>query len=78
MRGKFMKRTIVLCIPTLSTAGAEKFVVDLATHLDKSKYKVYVAITRKNAIGNFSEILKKANIEVVDLVGKNYLESIKK
>lgn len=71
-------KKIVICIPTLATAGAERFVVDLASNLDKSKYKVYVAITRVNVIGPFGEILKKENVEIINLVGKNFLDSTKK
>ena len=69
---------VVLCIPSLQTAGAEKFVVDLATNLDCTKVKIYVAITRNNEIGIYGELLKKQNIEIVDLSGKNVFQMFMK
>ncbi len=71
-------KKIVICIPTLSTAGAERFVVDLAINLDKSKYCVYVAITHSNIVGKFGKILKENNVDIVNLTGKNYFECTKK
>lgn len=65
---------IVLCIPTLNTAGAEKFVVDLATNYMKKDCKVFVAITRVNRIGEYGKILVDSGVTVVDLSGNNFKE----
>lgn len=65
---------VVLCIPTLATAGAEKFVVDLAINLDRRSTDVCIVITRKNVIGAYGELLKKNNIKIVDLSDDNILK----
>ena len=41
-------RTVLLCIPMLNNAGAQRFVAELAMNLDKTKYKAVVVTTRKS------------------------------
>ena len=41
------KKNVLITIPTLNTAGAEKFVVDLALNLDKNLYNVAVGVMFK-------------------------------
>ena len=71
-------KKVLLCIPTLGTGGAEKFVVDLATRLDKSVFDVTVAITRRNIPGIYEQVLKNHNIPIVDLSGESYLRMLRK
>lgn len=71
-------KKVVLCIPTLGIGGAEKFVVDLATQIDKTAFDVTVAITRINMDSNFKNVLTKNGIRIVDLSGKNYLGMLRK
>lgn len=72
-----MKR-VLLCIPSFAMGGAEKFAVDLATKLDKSKFEVTVAQTRNNVDSEFKAIIKNTGIKIVDLSGKTYLEMLRK
>lgn len=72
-----MKR-VLLCIPSFAMGGAEKFAVDLATKLNKSKFEVTVAQTRNNVDSEFKAIIKNAGIKIVDLSGKTYLEMLRK
>ncbi|SCZ76083.1 glycosyltransferase family 4 protein [Acidaminobacter hydrogenoformans] len=74
-----MKR-VILFIPTLTTGGAEKFVVDLAVYLDPEKYQVYVGavsgIFPEGVTPNrFLSVLNEHQIEIVDLKGDNKLHT---
>ena len=71
-------RKVLLCIPTLGTGGAEKFVVDLATKLDSTAFDVTVAVTRKNVSSIFERVLAEHNIPVVDLSGDSYFAMLRK
>ena len=73
-----MMKKVLLCIPTLGTGGAEKFVVDLATKLDRRAFDVTVAVTREYTPGIFEKILKEQGIPIVDLTGKSYLHMLRK
>lgn len=70
-------KKVLLCIPTLGTGGAEKFVVDLAIKLDKTAFDITVATTRKCTAGSFQNTLKDNNITVVDLSGPNYFSMLR-
>lgn len=72
-------KKIVICVPNLgSTGGAERFVVDLAKHLNKQKYEVIVAETRDKLNSVFKAELMKGKIRVVDLSGKSYFEMLRR
>ena len=72
------KKKVLICVPAMDVGGAEKFAVDLALHLDKRKFDVRVAETRRNSNSFLVNVLKENNIEIVDLSGKNYLVMLKK
>jgi len=69
-------KKVVLCIPSLATGGAEKFVVDLATNLDKDLVDVTVAVTRQNVNSIFYDVLCKKQVRVVDLADTNYIRML--
>ena len=69
---------IVLCIPSLRTAGAEKFVADLAVNLKRMGQEVYVALTRENKIGQYGNELKENKVKIVDLSGSSFFEMLRK
>jgi len=71
-------KKVVLCIPSLATGGAEKFVVDLATNLNKEQFAVTVAVTRQNVDSMFLQMLQANEIPVADLTGSNYFRMLKK
>lgn len=66
------KMKILLCIPSLALGGAEKFVADLASRIDQSKFDVVVALTRDNSQTVFRDQLQKSNVRIVDLSSSNY------
>ena len=53
------KKNVLIMIPTLNVAGAEKFVVDLALNLDKNKFNVSVCVLYKSKKIFFIELLEK-------------------
>lgn len=71
-------KKVVICVPSLATGGAERFAVDLAAGLNKSKFKVVVAITRKNVGSIFEQMLQHSGIQIVDLTGKDYPTMLRK
>lgn len=73
VKGNYPKK-VMLCIPSLALGGAEKFVVDLASHMDKTKYDVTVAITRNSTQTIFRDQLFQSKVRIVDLSGGNYFE----
>lgn len=70
-------KKVVLCIPTLGTGGAEKFVVDLASRFPRDRFQVMVAITRKRTDGIFVRALNDMGVPIADLSGPNYLVMLK-
>lgn len=66
-------KKVAICIPSLEMGGAEKFVVDLASSIDKEKYEVIVAVTRYMTNSHLKMILTNRQIKIVDLSSKNYL-----
>lgn len=76
--GTMERKKVLLCIPTLGTGGAEKFVVDLATQLDKSLFAVSVVVTRKMTSGGFYDMLQEKEIPVVDLSAGSVFGMFKK
>lgn len=64
---------VIICIPSLEMGGAEKFVVDLASNVDKEKYKVIVAVTRYMTNSRLRMTLINRGIKIVDLSSKNYI-----
>ena len=71
-------KKVVLCIPTLGIGGAERFVADLATNMDRASFDVIVAITRQNTSTYLKDVLEKHGIRIVDLSGPNYLSMLVK
>lgn len=74
-------KQVVLFTPTLITGGAEKFVVDLAVNMDRTVFTVTVAtlagiIPRGYASNKFLSILQVNQIEVIDLSGRNRMETL--
>lgn len=75
-------KSIILFIPTLTTGGAEKLVVNLAVNLDKSRFHVSVAavsgICPEGVTPNQNlSVLKNHQIEVFDLKGRSKFETAK-
>lgn len=71
-------KKVVLFIPSLRSAGAEKFVTDLALNIDKSKFEVIVAVTKYFEETAFLELLRFHDIPVIDLCGNNLMASVLK
>ncbi len=72
-------RTVLLCIPMLNNAGAQRFVAELAMNLDKTKYKAVVVTTRKSLPdSDFHRLLLENGIEIRDVCGGSYLDQMKK
>lgn len=72
-----MKKTIALCIPSLTIAGAERFVTELACALDKGKFNPFVLVTKKyDTNAAFYKLLKNEGIEIIDGTAKSYLKQI--
>lgn len=70
-----MKKVFV-CIPTLSLAGAEKFVVDLALNLDKEKFEPYVIVTSQLRESSLTRLLKEQDIKIICTGGKEKIVSL--
>ena len=60
-------KKVVICVPSMETGGAERFVVDLALAVDKRRFEVIVAITRLNSESFLKQQLEQESIRVVDL-----------
>lgn len=71
-------KKIVICVPSLGVGGAEKFAVDLAQRLDRTKYEIIVAETRIQVDSIHRKTLEAHKIRIVDLTGKSYLTMTKK
>lgn len=70
-------KTILICVPTLSNAGAERFVTELACGINKKRYRVVVAITyRYDTETAFHRKLTTERIEVVDATASSYLKQV--
>lgn len=68
-------KTVLLCIDTLSTAGAQRFVTELASNLDVGKYVPVVVVT--NRLDKESVFYRKLNakgIDVIDVSSRNLLK----
>lgn len=65
------KKNVLIMIPTLNVAGAEKFVVDLAINLNKELFNVKVGILFNSKKTYYGELLEQNDIEIVDFSGKN-------
>ena len=70
-------KKVFLCIPTLATAGAEKFVVDLASNINNKDFDVSVIVTYKlNSTDLYKKLLSE-KIKVINLgYEKNRLKTI--
>ena len=67
-------KTIFICIPTLASAGAERFVTELACNIDRSSYKPVVVVTK--LLDNNSAFYKKLRscaVTVAYIEGKSYI-----
>lgn len=71
-------KKVVICIPSLAPGGAERFVVDLASRIDREKYEVTVAVTRTMTDSFLRKILIERDIDIVDLSSKSYFEMTRK
>ena len=71
------KKNVLIMIPSLNVAGAEKFVVDLAINLDKTLFNVTVGILFNNKKTYYFELLEQNNIKIFDFSGKNKLNILK-
>lgn len=69
-------KNLTLFIPSLAIAGAEKFVVDLAIHIDKKFINPTIALTTNNKRTAFTELAESHNIRIVDLSSKNKLKAV--
>lgn len=67
-------KKVFLCIPSLATGGAEKFVVDLATRINPSIYEVVVVETRYDVDSSFKQQLLNKGIRIVDLSDKSFFK----
>lgn len=65
------KKNLLIVIPSLHVAGAEKFVVDLALNVDRNKFNVSVGILYKSKTMVFIDLLKNNGINIVDFSGEN-------
>ena len=71
--------TVLLVVPMLNNAGAQRLVTDLALNVDKQRFKVAVATTTKampDAV--FHKQIQQNNIEIFDVSATSYLEEMKK
>jgi len=71
------KKNLLIMIPTLNVAGAEKFVVDLALNIDKEKFNVSVGVLYKSKKQIFIEILEQNNINIVDFSADSKMKILK-
>lgn len=70
-------RTILLCIPTLASAGAERFVTELACGINREEYRVVVLVTKiYNTETAFWRKLNSEGIEIVDASESSYFKQI--
>jgi glycosyltransferase involved in cell wall biosynthesis len=70
---------VFICIPTLVKAGAERFVTELASKIDKREVDVSVVVTNhldKNTA--FYNQLNKVGIDVFDVSDKSYFKEFVK
>ena len=67
-------KKVFLCIPSLATGGAEKFVVDLATRINPSIFEVVVVETRYDVDSPFKQQLLNKGIRIVDLSDKSFFK----
>lgn len=66
-------KTILLCIPTLASAGAERFVTELACNLDMEKFVPIVVVTDSLDTGSaFYVKLVDQGIKVIHIIGSGY------
>lgn len=70
-------KKVIICTPSLEAGGAERFVVDLASKVDKDKIDVTVAVTRNMTDTFLKRTLVENKINVVDLSSNNYLRMLK-
>lgn len=71
-------KTVMLCIPTLASAGAERFVTELACNLDVMLYKTVVVVTNNlDSSKPFYKRLNDNNIVVIDVSSKSYFSEFK-
>ena len=71
------RKSVFLCIPTLSCAGAERFVTELACSVDRDRFDVKVLVTKIfDTESAFYQKLVSAGITVVDATAKHYLKQI--
>jgi len=71
------KKNVLITIPNLNTAGAEKFVVDLALNLDSNKYNVSVGVFYKSKNNYFEKKLLENNIKIVNFSDSSKLKIMK-
>lgn len=72
-------KQVFLCIPTLASAGAERFVTELACNIDQKRYIPTVLITKHlDPESAFYHKLKEKKIRVINVGDCPYIKTIKK
>ena len=70
-----MKKNILFINHSVRDGGPGRSLFYLLKHFDYNKYKVHVLIPSKNA---FSENIKNENLNINEIVSKNFPENLKK
>ena len=71
-------KTVLICIPMLNNAGAQRFVTELAINLDRQRFRAIVVTTSRSLPeSEFHRQLVDGGIEVKDVSDGNYLKEIK-
>ncbi len=72
-------KKIFIAIPTLASAGAERFATELACNINRDKFECSVIVTRKlDKTSAFYDKLGRTGIRVIDISDSNYIKEIVK
>lgn len=70
-------KKLFIAIPTLASAGAERFATELACNINREKFECYVIVTKKlEKKSAFYNKLLEEGIEVIDISNSNYLKEV--
>lgn len=70
---------VFICIPTLASAGAERFATELSCNLDRESFEPVIVVTSNlSRESYFYQKLKKQGIKVYDVSDHNYMREILK
>lgn len=64
---------VILCIPSLISGGAQRFVTELALSLDRKQFDIYVMVTSRLDKTSYYRQLIESNIKVINCSASNYL-----